>query len=964
MANLYNCGYCENGYTWIPYSETQCVRIDTVAPTAPTTTYSLTSFPNTAYGSNGTNFYDLGFPSDGVGVVLTNINTGSIWDNPGTLTDGPLNRSGIWTTAGGQPFNYWVGFSACLPGLSETKTYYIGLAADNYCRLVVDGVEIVNFLLNPTWWTPSAPNRAFRLWHIYPIVLSSGNHTIELYGLNTGSVGQFGCEIYDNTFDELTGATSLGDINIIFSSSAFTEATIVQTTGGTYTTSGYSCPSGYVYSECDGGNCIQYTFCDASPYCEVSDYCISNSGIPSIDNNYVFISIYNGFSFYSTVDGQYFIYYSNDTLSWCLSSSLGGECILQGKSPCLSKCPDLCDSLLSAEVCPTPTPTPTQGCDSFDFEAMFDCAVSPTPSQTPTITPTITLTPTPSSTLLCPVGIDASISAFTPTPSVTPTLTPTISSPIERNCSFSGDVTFNTVDSVIQCQSSKRFQNCYNGFDFYSTNVFTQPNGSPISQFMIFQAEVNGELTCVSFVEDSLTTIGVDNITLLSNVIGYSNLGDCQYCISVLTRTPTPTPSITPTIPVTPTVTPTTGLVPTLTPTPTLPSQWYLYRRCSHTPAEYVLQFGPSIADNIGEVLKWVPGASSPYQNTCWELINTYSSIPSLPPTWNVTIQNYNYLSPVVNGIYTCDTCVSGGLPVSNTPTPTVTPTKTPTPTPTPTPSGSNCYQLLVAISLSPCAVCNSTLEYTDIIYCSTPTLGVGSIVYLNSSCTTPITGGKLIQESVGGTVYQTNPNGSLVVYSCTGLDCGGTTGGGTTGGGTGGGTGGTGGGTGGSTSCYPHVVYLSTDECSLCNAQFNTNILTVYSPSATLTSGSIVYYQSNCTSPIPSNYYLRDVTNGNVFDIGSNGLLTLDSCVNCPPPSQCGCRAVKSSFGFSTTAYYTDCDGNSVSLSVGSEYSCICYQIGTSITGAVIDMECQGGSGSSGQGSVLNNCLSNITCG
>jgi hypothetical protein len=961
MANLYNCGYCENGYTWVPYSETQCVRIDTTAATPPVSTVSLASSTNAAYTSVGTLFHSSNYILNGTSPSYDATSTTQpVWRNTGA-GNGPMNRSGIWAS-GFFPTDTWLGFSACLE-ITETKTYYLGIGADNNFRFVLDGVEQVNTVGGPYDFSTCSCNLAFIYWHVYPITIAAGLHTVELYGLDNGGVAaSFGCEIYDNTLSELTGASTVSDINIIFSSSAFTEATVVQNLSGEYQSNGYSCPSGYVYSVCDG-NCVQYTFCDASPYCEVSEYCVSNSGIPSIDNNYSFISIYNGFSFYSTIDGQYFIYYSNDTLSWCLSSSLGGECILQGKSPCLSKCPDLCDSLLSENFCPTPTPTPTQGCDSFNFEAMFDCAISPTPSQTPTITPTITLTPTPTTTSLCPVGIDASIMTITPTPSITPTMTPTISSPIERNCGFIGDVTFNTVDSVIQCQSSKRFQNCYNGFDFYTTNVFTQPNGSPISQFMIFQAQVNGELTCISFVEDSLTTIGVDNITLLTNVIGYSNLGDCQYCISVLTRTPTPTPSITPTIPLTPSITPTKGLVATQTPTPTLPSQWYLYRRCSHTPAEYVLQFGPSIADNVGEVLKWVPGASSPYQNTCWELISTYSTQPSLPPTWNVTIQNYNYLSPVVNGIYTCDTCVSGGLPVSNTPTPTPTPTKSPTPTPTPTQTGSNCYQLLVAISLSPCAVCNSTLEYTDIIYCSTPTLGAGSIVYLNSSCTTPITGGKLIQESVGGTVYQTNGNGSLVVYSCAGLDCGGTTGGGT-GGGTGGSTGGgTGGGTGGSTSCYPHVVYLSTDECSLCNAQFNTNILTVYSPSTTLTSGSIVYYQSNCSSPIPSNYYLRDVTNGNVFDIGSNGLLTLDSCVNCPPPSQCGCRAVKSSFGLSTTAYYTDCDGNSVSLSVGSEYSCICYQIGTPITGAVIDMECQGGSGASGQGIVLNNCLSNITC-
>jgi hypothetical protein len=300
----------------------------------------------------------------------------------------------------------------------------------------------------------------------------------------------------------------------------------------------------------------------------------------------------------------------------------------------------------------------------------------------------------------------------------------------------------------------------------------------------------------------------------------------------------------------------------------------------------------------------------------------------------------------VVNGIYTCDTCVSGGAPVSNTPTPTQTPTPTRTPTQTPTPSRSSCYQLLVAISLSPCAICNSTLEYTDVVYCSTPTLSVGSIVYLNSNCTTPITGGKLIQDSIGGTVYQTNPNGSLIIYSCEGLDCGGT-----------------GGGTEGNASCYSHVVYLSTDECSLCDSQFNTNILTVYSPSVTLTNGSLVYYQSNCASPIPSNYFLRDVTNGNVFDIGINGVLTIYPCTNCPTTPQCECTAVRNPGNFPYNINYTDCNGNSITLSVpGSSLRCICYDANNTLdlNGPLYTQPCDGGGGL-----VLNGCCdqNDITC-
>jgi hypothetical protein len=59
----------------------------------------------------------------------------------------------------------------------------------------------------------------FKYWHIYPVTIFEGDHILELYGLNNSDDAGFGCEIYNNTAQQLITATTLNDLNIIFSSS-------------------------------------------------------------------------------------------------------------------------------------------------------------------------------------------------------------------------------------------------------------------------------------------------------------------------------------------------------------------------------------------------------------------------------------------------------------------------------------------------------------------------------------------------------------------------------------------------------------------------------------------------------------------------------------------------------------------------------------------------------------------------
>jgi hypothetical protein len=404
--------------------------------------------------------------------------------------------------------------------------------------------------------------------------------------------------------------------------------------------------------------------------CEIIVYCLSGTGNSSWNGNYTRSGLYNGKFYWVNDSNTFYIYFDSVTNQWCLSDSLGGNCLLSGKSPCYSICPDLCDDYLNEGDCLPPGPTPEPPCD-VDFTALFDCEYEPTPSATPTPTPTPTPTITPTPTDPClGVGVDASISSINPTPTPTPTITPTPTPTIIRPCNFLGNVTFNTINGLIKCPSSKQFQDCFNGDMYYTTSTLENPTlGEDIEPFMVFEALVDGISKCVSYVGINNDTIGINQIELVVGPFGYSNLGDCIYCTPQINPTPTPSPTITPTP--TPTITP--------TPTPTSIIQtYYVYVNCLR-PDTVLVQTLPALTTNIGSVL---------YDMTteeCWQFDYQSVGYPQLNPQLNVINYTGNYLSNASNQIYIdCESCLS---PSPSTPTPTVTPTPTPTVTPTPTPT-------------------------------------------------------------------------------------------------------------------------------------------------------------------------------------------------------------------------------------------------------------------------------------
>lgn len=387
-------------------------------------------------------------------------------------------------------------------------------------------------------------------------------------------------------------------------------------------------------------------------------YCLRTS-LPSLSGysgNYTQTGTYNSMYYYDG-DGIDFgtIYYTGDR--WCLSTSLGGTCLLEGSNPCYSVCPDISANLFSSGICPTPTPSPAN-CNDFDFSAYFDCDWEPIPTPTPSIpcedvdfdytNMFVTPTPTPSNYLCNNVNMSFNICQYNePTPTLT--LTPTVT--LTKTVDVAGKVTFTMLDETFSCVSVKVLVDCQTGVEYYTTDNLMF-NGIPVITGITMNAVVNGNTVCVTYDSDSSTVSSNSNVTSITQL--YSS---CNSCNPLATNTPTPT--LTPTPSVTQTSTPTATPTPTTTITPT-----------------------PSVTSTITPTI-------TPTISVTPTITPTTGLPPSQSPTSTPTV------TPTVTQTPTSTT--------TSTPTPTLTPTNTQTPTMTstvsPTPNYVYVYQSCAAIA-------------------------------------------------------------------------------------------------------------------------------------------------------------------------------------------------------------------------------------------------------------------------
>lgn len=238
---------CAADYTLAP-DGSYCYKIEEVAATPPSggTAESTASAVHSSYSQYGTYIYSPGFNQNGTGTSAQIPSSNAFWINgPSNTSSGPLNRSGLWTSS--ELSSQDIGFSVCI-NLTETKQYYIGVAGDNRCRIMIDGVVWVDQDVTALLTQYAADAQiTFKVWHVYPVTLSAGPHIIELIGHNDGGNAALGAEIYNNTAQELIDATGYGNLNLVFSTKDYIGQPVQLGTDGL----GYSCPSGYSLAACE-----------------------------------------------------------------------------------------------------------------------------------------------------------------------------------------------------------------------------------------------------------------------------------------------------------------------------------------------------------------------------------------------------------------------------------------------------------------------------------------------------------------------------------------------------------------------------------------------------------------------------------------------------------------------------------------------------------------------------------------
>ena len=382
-----------------------------------------------------------------------------------------------------------------------------------------------------------------------------------------------------------------------------------------------------------------------SPGDAIQNFCVStqyntlntNTGNYSVAN-----VLYYDYVYYTGQTGG-FIYFNTDREQWCLSGTLGGDCLLTGKSPCSGVInPDLYNGIVFSGACPTPTPSPAS-CDVIDFSAYFNCEISATTTPTPTITPTVTRTPTitPTPSMTGNLSVNVGMSAYTynypsatisPTPSITPS----------NGIIISGNVTYNVLDKTFAFGGVRLLTECSIGVIYYAHQdlIFS---GIPVNIGQSMRVVINGVQRCFEYT-NNITTVNSSNI-YIDQILAVG--ANCSLCL--ITPTPTPSLSITPTPTVTPTI--------TVTPTPSS-GMIYVFQSCLpiglNTNSTLIIQTqGYQSSLSVNSVIKDV-------DDNCWTYLGAYSNT-YIPPT-NVNPITYtgNYFASYTSASFVdCQDCLA-----------------------------------------------------------------------------------------------------------------------------------------------------------------------------------------------------------------------------------------------------------------------------------------------------------------
>lgn len=258
-AVVNNC--CPVGYALSP-DGTYCFQTNTTAATPPSSPQNTVAETLSNYTQYGTLIFNPGYNINGTGSFTQISYTNSFWVNgagwpsgSGTTTSaGPMNRSGLWSAT--TTSNQDVGFTICIT-VPTGGVYYVGMGADNYASIALDGnvlvqmdPTVISAYLNANGYPGVTVASTFDFWFIYPVTLTSGNHVLTVIGHNVSGPAAMGAEIYNLTSSQIQSVTSYGTMGagLIFSTKDYIGQPVQIGTGG----GGYTCPSGYSLVLCSG----------------------------------------------------------------------------------------------------------------------------------------------------------------------------------------------------------------------------------------------------------------------------------------------------------------------------------------------------------------------------------------------------------------------------------------------------------------------------------------------------------------------------------------------------------------------------------------------------------------------------------------------------------------------------------------------------------------------------------------
>ena len=257
-----------------PLGGGQHQNVNTALPPAPTGTtgWGLVSprlYYNGAIRESIVSINTL-YPGAGNVVEPQQFLWGMPWSSGGTNTNNWFDTVGLWGSgcANGQ----WYGFVQCID-IPVTQTYYIAFAGNNAARISLNGELMVEMNIGDGYFL------TLTYANIVPVTLSAGTHVLGLEGLNYSGNGGVALDIYDCDLMTLTGITSYSALTAVtlFSTASKQGATFEI---GTVTASTFSCPTGYLYSNCSGSTCvaIETIDCTASTICTTGNsYVISTA---------------------------------------------------------------------------------------------------------------------------------------------------------------------------------------------------------------------------------------------------------------------------------------------------------------------------------------------------------------------------------------------------------------------------------------------------------------------------------------------------------------------------------------------------------------------------------------------------------------------------------------------------------------------------------------------------------------